>query len=164
MTTLHCSACGAAIPHASQFCAGCGLPLTAQAVPAVHVTGPRFSFGAVALIAIVGFVLLCWLASDIEHRNAAKQYAATSAELQPGGALSTPAGFQSRCGNATETKMTAAGIQLLYIASETVVTFPPQGSPKFALRVDFKNDLGHPDSFDKPEDAAYSMKQIGCIK
>jgi predicted amidophosphoribosyltransferase len=52
---LHCSACDATVPADSQFCPGCGLPLTAHAVPAVYVEGPRFSLWKVLLI--VGVVM-----------------------------------------------------------------------------------------------------------
>jgi len=49
---VHCSACDALVPQSAQFCPGCGLPLTAQAVPAVHVEGPRYPLWGVILVAI----------------------------------------------------------------------------------------------------------------
>lgn len=161
---LHCSACGAAIPQGSLFCAGCGLPLIAQAVPTVHATGPRFSFGAIALLSIVGFVLFCWLASNIEHRSAAAHAASIAAQLGAGGALSTPEAFQSRCGKAAATKATAAGTQLFYSANQIVVTFPPQGAVQFAMRTDMQDASGHSETYDRPEEIGYAMKYIPCAQ
>jgi len=164
MAELHCSACDAVIPAGAKHCPGCGLQLTAQAVPAVYVTKPRFSIGAIALLAVFGFVLLCWLASDFEHRSSTAHAAAITTDLEPGGALSTPEGFQSRCGKASEIKHTGAGVELFYSANDALVIFPPQGAPQFALRVNFTNGTGRPDSYDKPEDASYAMKGLPCAR
>lgn len=62
---LHCSTCDAVIPKDAQNCPGCGLQLTAQAVPAVYVEHARFSLWQVLLVA--GVVML--LALEIFGRK-----------------------------------------------------------------------------------------------
>lgn len=58
---VHCSACDALIPQGATVCPGCGLPLTAQAVPAVYVEEPRFPLWGVILVAVVVMILVCEL-------------------------------------------------------------------------------------------------------
>lgn len=61
-TEIHCSACDAVVQAGNQFCPVCGLQLTAQAVPAVYVEGPRFPFwptlaAAIALLWAITYIL-----------------------------------------------------------------------------------------------------------
>lgn len=60
---MHCSACDAEIQKGTKFCPGCGLALTAQAVPAVYVEGPRFPLWGIILIAGVVMYGACWIAT-----------------------------------------------------------------------------------------------------
>ena len=62
MTTIACSACRTILPAGSAFCPGCGLQLTAQAVPVVQP--PRSIFvsaliaaGVILLIAVIGAIV-----------------------------------------------------------------------------------------------------------
>jgi hypothetical protein len=57
ISRTHCSACKADLQPGNQFCPGCGLQLTAQAAPTIHVEGPRYSLWAV-IVAAIG---LLWL-------------------------------------------------------------------------------------------------------
>lgn len=159
---LNCSACGARVSAGTQLCAGCGLPLMAQAVPAVFVTGPRFSLGAIAAVAVVVALILCYAGSALQGAQKQKADAAFIADVQASGPLSTAQAFEARCGNATDTKTTANGIQIHYGANDLVVTFAPASAPAFAQRVSFRNDAGKRESFDRPEDAQYALRYLNC--
>lgn len=60
---VHRSACDALVPQGARVCPGCGLPLTAQAIPAVYVEEPLFPLWGVILVAFVVIFLAVELLS-----------------------------------------------------------------------------------------------------
>jgi hypothetical protein len=146
---LRCSACGAEVAHGAQSCSGCGLPLSAQAVPAVvSERGPLLSTAQVVLAVLCGGFLLMWLLTSINanHQQAAQADQEASAAQKVTdfnrslARIATPAAFEAKCGHATWRKRVNGYPALVYDepipdeprGSETLtVVFAVPGDPGF---------------------------------
>lgn len=90
---IHCSACGTPLPAGSTSCCGCGLPLSAHAVPTIKRRPPLWPWLAMA----AAFAILIMIFGASLHQHAK---ASLLDELH-GGAF-TPEAFQARCGRADQ--------------------------------------------------------------
>jgi|ERR1700733_5266557 len=112
-----CSACGTSLPLGSQICPSCRLPLTALAVavPAPRRKAFPYLVGAIGL-----FVVLLYGLSHVQAKQHEDSHDQLLAALH-GGALSTPASFQARCGVAHSQRRDDGDAVLDY--GETLVYF-----------------------------------------
>jgi hypothetical protein len=107
---VHCSACGTPLTGGGGFCAGCGLQLTAYAVP---TPGPKhhslffwlvLTFGAIAVVSIGAGKLTETFQAPAQAAARAAAEATQAQQLTAQRALvdslATPAAFQKRCGPA----------------------------------------------------------------
>ena len=107
-----CSACGAPLARGMLSCPKCLLPLTAQAI--IVPVQPRtinllpWTIGAFALLLWVGGLL-----TDRSEKRQSDAEARLKSDLH-GGILSTPQGFQSRCGTALKETRKGAQVTLIY--------------------------------------------------
>jgi hypothetical protein len=124
---IACSVCHTVIQPGSTSCPGCGLALVAQAVPVVRARASIWPYiiGGIAL-----FILFANTADRWQRDRDARAQANLVSDL--GGASSTPAAFQSRCGAARWTAQAKDGVELHYLAggNDYYVTFAAAG-PRF---------------------------------
>jgi len=64
---IHCSACDALVGNGCKFCPGCGLPLTAEARPAVYAYTTRWPWSLVILGVVAIMLGIMWLGSQFAH-------------------------------------------------------------------------------------------------
>jgi hypothetical protein len=99
---VHCSACGTPLASGHGFCSGCGLQLTAHAVPTPAPRKLRRQplLPMWAWIAIALMILVALATTSSQHAEQAREQtiAAFKADLFDNGVLATPEAFSARCG------------------------------------------------------------------
>jgi hypothetical protein len=159
---LQCSVCRTQFAVGAHACPGCGLQLVAQASPVVRVRRPFFSFLSVTVAAIAVFFAVSWIASTVKISSAESGREAFVRDANTG-KLSTPAAFESRCGNARWTHQTAKGIDLQYPGpgnDDYFITLTTAGN--VYERSHFLGVNSKPSSYRTPMTASDLFSALGC--
>lgn len=120
---------------------------------------PTWSYVLIAIIVLFGVV------TAVDKHKAQTDKAereALLASFHAHGALTTPAAFQTHCGDANEIKTTAAGFELRYHAGDMLVVLPPDGDARFYQQTAVRNASGVFENYNQPVDADFALSRFHC--
>jgi hypothetical protein len=163
-----CSACGAKLVWGRKNCGGCGLAISAMALPVAPARAPKTRLGFFFWMAVLLiFAVMVGEAVNKYQTAQRRQARATILAQLHGGQLSSPEAFQARCGQATSLWSTAAGPTLRYNGIDLLVSFPAAkdgipAPPRFQMERAVQDAGGAFRDYDQNVSSDFALDQLHC--